>query len=68
MKVVITAAAKRDLTEIADYIRPHNLGRAASFVEELLDHCQTLADCLSAIRSFPALNATASAGAFTRTI
>ena len=44
MKVVITAAAKRDLIGIADYIRPHNPGRAASFVEELLDHCQTLAD------------------------
>jgi toxin ParE1/3/4 len=44
VKVVITAAAKRDLIGIADYIRPHNPGRAASFVEELLDHCQTLAE------------------------
>jgi hypothetical protein len=24
---------------IADYIRPHNPDRAATFVEELLDHC-----------------------------
>jgi toxin ParE1/3/4 len=44
VKVVITAAAKRDLIGIADYIRPHRPGRAASFVEELLDHCQTLAE------------------------
>jgi toxin ParE1/3/4 len=44
VEVVITAAAKRDLIGIADYIRPHNPGRAASFVEELLDHCQTLAE------------------------
>jgi toxin ParE1/3/4 len=41
---VIAAAAKRDLIGIADYIRPHNPGRAASFVEELLIHCQTVAE------------------------
>ena len=43
MKVVITDAAKLDLIGIGDYIRPHNPERAASFVEELLDHCQALA-------------------------
>jgi plasmid stabilization system protein ParE len=42
VKVVI--AAKRDLIRIADYIRPHDPGRAASFVEGLLDHCQSLSE------------------------
>jgi len=44
VKVVITNAAKLDLIGIGDYIRPHNPERAASFVEELLDHCQALAE------------------------
>jgi toxin ParE1/3/4 len=44
VKVVVTATAKRDLIGIADYIRPHDPRPAASFVEELLDHCQTLAE------------------------
>lgn len=44
MKVAITDSAKLDLIGIGDYIRPHNPERAASFVEELLDHCQALAD------------------------
>ena len=43
MKVVITDAAKLDLIGIGDYIRPHNPDRAASFVDELLDQCQALA-------------------------
>jgi plasmid stabilization system protein ParE len=44
VKVVITEAAKLDLIGIGDYIGPHNPERAASFVEELLDHCQALAE------------------------
>ena len=44
MKVVVTDSAKLDLLGIGDYIRPHNPERAASFVEELLDHCQALAE------------------------
>lgn len=44
MKVVITEAAKRDLLAIGDYIRPDNPSRAASFVQELLDHCEWLAE------------------------
>jgi toxin ParE1/3/4 len=44
VKVVITDAAMADLISIGEYIRPHNPDRAASFVNELLDHCQTLAE------------------------
>ena len=44
MKVVIAVAAKRDLIAVADYIRAHNPACAMSFVEELLDHCQSLAE------------------------
>ena len=44
MKVVITGAAKADLASIGDFIRPHNPPRAITFVDELLDHCFTLAD------------------------
>ena len=44
MKVVVTDSAKLDLVGIGDYIRPHNPDRAASFVEELLDHCQALSE------------------------
>ena len=44
MKVFITDSAIRDLIAIADYIRPHNPDRAATFVDELLDHCEALAE------------------------
>lgn len=44
MRIVITKAAKADLTEIGDFIRPHNPTRAATFVNELLDRCYRLAD------------------------
>ena len=43
MNVVITDAATLDLIAIGDYIRLHHPDRASSFVEELLDRCQTLA-------------------------
>jgi|GEM_PF-3833269 len=42
MKIVITAAAKADLIDIGNFIRPHNPERAATFVDELLDRCFTL--------------------------
>lgn len=43
MKVVITAAAKADLAEIAHFIAQGNPQRAESFVDELLDRCRDLA-------------------------
>ena len=44
MKVVITEAAKLDLVEIGEFIRSHNPKRAASFIQELLQHCEALGD------------------------
>lgn len=44
MKVFITDSAILDLITIADYIRPNNPERAATFVEELLDRCEALAN------------------------
>lgn len=44
MKVFITEAAKNDLIEIREFIRPHNPKRAAEFVEELLSRCESLGD------------------------
>ena len=44
MKVVIADAAKRGLIALAVFIRPHNPASALSFVEELLDQCQRLAE------------------------
>lgn len=50
MIVVITEDAKNDLMEIGDFIRPNSPKRAASFIRELLDACETLADMP---RAFP---------------
>jgi plasmid stabilization system protein ParE len=44
MRVVITAAAKADLIAIGDFIKSDNPDRAVTFVEELLDRCDALAD------------------------
>jgi toxin ParE1/3/4 len=44
VKVVITDTAIRDLIAIAEYIRPHNPQRASTFVDELLDQCEALAE------------------------
>jgi plasmid stabilization system protein ParE len=44
VKVVVSDSARLDLLGIGDYIRAHHPERAASFVEELLDHCASLAD------------------------
>ena len=53
MKVVITDAAKADLVEIGEFIRPHNPKRALTFVDELLDRCVTLADMPNAFPLVP---------------
>lgn len=50
MKVVLTEAAKADLIEIGDFICIHSPKRAASFISELLDRCNTLRDMP---RAFP---------------
>ena len=44
MKVIITAQAESDLDEIAAFIGINAPKRALSFIEELLDHCQSLVD------------------------
>jgi len=44
MKVVITEQAIADLTEIGDFIQQHNPKRAITFVDELLDRCESLID------------------------
>ena len=44
MRVVITDEAKADLVSIREFIHAHNPARAATFVEELLDRCDALAD------------------------
>jgi addiction module RelE/StbE family toxin len=53
MRVVITAAAKADLLAIRRYIEHDNPARAVSFVEELLDRCQALADTTRAYPLVP---------------
>ncbi len=42
MRIVFTAAAKADLITIGNFIRLHNPERAATFIDELLDRCQSL--------------------------
>jgi plasmid stabilization system protein ParE len=44
MRVVISAEAQNDLSEIGAFIQPYNPKRALSFVDELLDRCEALAD------------------------
>ncbi|MDO9103676.1 MAG: type II toxin-antitoxin system RelE/ParE family toxin [Methylovulum sp.] len=44
MMVVVTNEAKADLVSIGEFIRPHSPKRAITFVDELLDRCETLAD------------------------
>lgn len=53
MKVVITDQAEADLIEIGEFIRPHNPKRAITFVDELLDRCDTLADMPNAFPLIP---------------
>lgn len=44
MRVVVTAKAKADLLAIRSFIEAHKPERAVSFIEELLDRCEALAD------------------------
>jgi len=44
MKVIFTDTARNDLAAVGDYIRLRNPIRAASFLAQLLDHCESLAD------------------------
>jgi plasmid stabilization system protein ParE len=44
MKVFFAPAAKLDLLSIGEHIGRENPTRAVSFVDELIDHCYTLAD------------------------
>jgi toxin ParE1/3/4 len=44
MKVFFAPAAKLDLLSIGEHIGLENPDRAVSFVDELIDHCYTLAD------------------------
>ncbi|MGH8445179.1 MAG: type II toxin-antitoxin system RelE/ParE family toxin [Solimonas sp.] len=50
MKLVLTEAAKADLIAIGDFIALDNPVRAGSFVDELLDRCESLAELP---RAFP---------------
>jgi toxin ParE1/3/4 len=44
VKVVFAPSAKLDLRDIAAWISRDNPGRAATFVEDIVDRCHTLAD------------------------
>lgn len=48
MRVVITNAAREDLTGIGEFIAVDSPRRAATFVDELLDRCEQLAELSSA--------------------
>jgi toxin ParE1/3/4 len=50
MVVIVTGPAEADLERIADYIAAHNPVRALTFVRELRDKCEALAD---APRAYP---------------
>jgi toxin ParE1/3/4 len=43
MKVIITSAARADLTAIGEFIERENPARAATFLEELVGRCEDLA-------------------------
>jgi toxin ParE1/3/4 len=59
MIVVITAEAESDLESIGDYIAAHNPARASTFVVELRERCEGLADMA---RGFPLVPRYESAG------
>ena len=44
MIVVLTAEAESDLESIGDYVAQDNPGRALTFVRDLREQCETLAD------------------------
>lgn len=53
MIVVFTAVAEADLEQIADYISHGNPRRAATFVRELIDRCERLAQSPQAFPLVP---------------
>lgn len=53
MIVFITAAAEADLERIGDYIATDNPLRALTFVEELLERCERLAEMPNAFPLVP---------------
>jgi addiction module RelE/StbE family toxin len=44
MRVIFAPTSKLDLLKIGEHIQKDNPTRAVTFVEELVDHCYTLAD------------------------
>lgn len=55
MKVAWTQAAQADLEEISDYIKTDNPARAASFVNEIVDAGDAIADMPRAFPLVPRL-------------
>lgn len=53
MIVVFTDAAEADIEHIADYISHDNPGRAVTFVRELIDRCERLAQSPQAFPLVP---------------
>lgn len=53
MIVTLTAAAEADLEHIGDYIAQDNPPRAVSFVRELRERCERLADTPKAFQLVP---------------
>lgn len=53
MIVVFTDAAEADIERIADYISYDNPGRAVTFVRELIDRCERLAQSPQAFPLVP---------------
>lgn len=53
MRVVVTEAAKADLNVIGEFIRPHNRRRALTFVDELIECCDAIADMPNAYPLVP---------------
>jgi plasmid stabilization system protein ParE len=55
MRVVWTAAAQDDLAEISDYIAADNPARAVSFINEIVDAGEAIADMPRAFPLVPQL-------------
>jgi toxin ParE1/3/4 len=53
VNIVFADTAEADLERIGDYIARDNPRRAISFVQELVDHCLTLADMPRAFALVP---------------
>jgi plasmid stabilization system protein ParE len=66
--VLITAQAEADLERIGDYIAEDNPQRAASFIQELLERCERLAEHRTVFHWFHVTNTPAFAAVLTATI